>query len=104
MIAPGLIAQVVERIRERFNPEKIILFGSHARGEPREDSDIDLLIVAKTRLPARERFPAVRQALADFPAAFDLILKTPQEYRRWRRVLNTIVYFADRYGKVLYER
>jgi predicted nucleotidyltransferase len=104
MIAPGLIAQVAERIRERFNPEKIILFGSHARGEARQDSDIDLLIVAATKLPPRERFPAVRRALADFPAAFDLILKTPGEYRRWRKVLNNIVYFAEKYGKVIYER
>jgi predicted nucleotidyltransferase len=103
-MATGMIERAAKRIRERFNPEKIILFGSHARGEARDDSDIDLLIVADTKLPVRERFPAVSRALADFPVAFDLILKTPREYRRWRRVLNNIVYFADKYGKVLYER
>ena len=96
--------QIVQRISDRFDLQKIILFGSYARGEATEQSDVDLLVVADTDLTPRERFPAVRRLLADYPAAFDIIVKTPQEYRRWRNVVNHIVYFADKYGKVLYER
>lgn len=94
----------LEKIVERFDPEKIILFGSYARGDADEGSDVDLLIVAHTDLPPRDRFPAARRALADFPAGFDLFLKTPEEYRRRRHVVNHIVYFADKYWRVVYER
>jgi predicted nucleotidyltransferase len=104
MIGTETLDEIVERIEEYFHPEKIILFGSYARGEATEDSDVDLLIVAETDLPPRERFPAARRLLSDIPASFDLILKTPEEYRRRRSVVNHIVYFADKYGKVIYER
>ena len=104
MISAEQINDIVERISRQLAPEKIILFGSHARGDAREDSDIDLLVVAETDLPACDRFPAVRRLLADFPAAFDVFWKTPEEYRRWRNVVNHVVYFAEKYGKVVYER
>jgi len=104
VITTSVLEEIVERIAERFNPEKIILFGSYARGAATDDSDVDLLIVADTGLPPGERFPAARRVLADFPAAFDLIVRTPQEYERRRGVVNDIVYFADKYGRVVYER
>jgi predicted nucleotidyltransferase len=103
MISSEQLDQIVQRIVDRLDPEKIILFGSHSRGEAREDSDIDLLVVAETDLPARDRFPTARRLLADFPAAFDLFWKTPAEYRRWRCVVNHVVYFAEKYGRVVYE-
>jgi len=104
MIPPDLINDIIARIKDRFHPEKIILFGSYATGKFTEESDVDLLIVADTDLPVRERFPAVSRLLGDFPAAFDVILKTPEEYERTKSVVNHIVYFADKYGKVVYER
>jgi uncharacterized protein len=104
MISTAQFNDIVARLVQRFEPEKIILFGSYARGDAREDSDIDLLVVAETDLPMRDRFPAVRSVLADFPAAFDVFWKTPEEYRRWRNVVNHVVYFAEKYGRVSYER
>lgn len=104
MIGTSVLEEIVERIVEEFSPEKIILFGSYARGEATEDSDVDLLVVAATDLPQHERFPAVRRLLADFPVAFDIVVKTPREYRSRRTVVNHIVYFAEKYGKVVYER
>ena len=104
MIGTDTMQEIIDRLVERFQPEKIILFGSHARGDADEGSDVDLLVVAETGLPPRERFPAASRALADFPAAFDVFLKTPEEYRRRRQVVNHIIYFADKYGKVIYER
>lgn len=91
-------------IQRVFNPERIVLFGSRATGNATEDSDVDLLVVAETRLPPRERFEVARRLAADYPASFDIIVKTPEEYMRSRSVVNHIVYFADKYGKVLYER
>ena len=104
MISTEQLNDITERIVRRFEPEKIIIFGSYARGDAREDSDIDLLVVAETDLPARERFPAIRSVLGDFPAAFDVFWKTPDEYRRLRNVVNHVVYFAEKYGRIVYER
>jgi uncharacterized protein len=104
MIIATDIDAIILRIAENFTPEKIILFGSYARGNATEQSDVDLLVVARTDLPPRERFRAIRRVLADFPAAFDVYLKTPEEFERWRSVVNHVVYFADKYGKVVYER
>lgn len=104
MVTMSQIEELVRRIGRQFHPERIVLFGSYASGQATEDSDVDLLVVAKTSLPPRERYGAVRRLVADFPAAFDIIVKTPEEYARWRSVVNHIVYFADKYGRVLYER
>lgn len=104
MVAMNEIEQLGCRIGEEFGAGKVVLFGSYARGTALPDSDIDLLVVAETSLPPQERYGAVRRLLADCPAAFDIIVKTPEEYERWRSVVNHIVYFADRYGRVLYER
>ena len=104
MIDQKQIAEITECIVRQLAPEKIILFGSYASGDARDDSDVDLLVVAETDLPLRDRFPTVRRLLADFPAAFDVCWKTPEEYRRWRTVVNHVVYFAEKYGKVVYER
>ena len=98
------IEELVRRIRQKFHPERIVLFGSYAYGQATEDSDVDLLVVAKTDLAPRQRYCAVRRLIADVPASFDIIVKTPEEYNRWRSVVNHIVYFADKYGRILYER
>ena len=104
MLTERQLQDIVDRVVERFDPERVILFGSYARGDARDDSDVDLLVVADTDLPPRQRYHAVRGLLSDYPVAFDVFLKTPQEYRRWRSVVNHIVYFADKYGRIVHER
>jgi len=104
MISTDTMRDIIDRLRDSFHPEKIILFGSYANGKATEESDVDLLIVADTDFSVKDRFPAVSRLLGDFPAAFDVILKTPQEYERTKSVVNHIVYFADKYGKTVYER
>lgn len=104
MINFETIQEMVTKIAKQFDPEKIILFGSYAQGNATEDSDIDLLVVTETDLPDYERYAAVRRLLAGYPVAFDIIVKTPEEYQRSRSLVNQIVYFADKYGKSIYER
>lgn len=104
MVAMDQIEEFGRRIGHEFGAQKVLLFGSYARGMVTEDSDIDLLVVAETSLSPLKRYGAVRRLLADVPSSFDIIVKTPEEYVRWRSVVNNIVYFADKYGKVLYER
>jgi len=104
MVAMDQIEEFGQRIGQEFGAQKVLLFGSYARGMVTEDSDIDLLVVAETSLSPLKRYGAVRRLLADVPFSFDIIVKTLEEYARWRSVVNNIVYFADKYGKVLYER
>lgn len=98
------IEEYGRRIGCQFGAERVILFGSYARGTQSADSDIDLLVVADTNLSPTQRYCAVRRLLADVPCSFDIIVRTPEEYARWCSVVNNIVYFADKYGKVIYER
>ena len=104
MVTISEIEEFGREIGRQFGAERVILFGSYARGTVTEDSDVDLLVVADTNLPPRQRYSAVRRLVANVPASFDIIVKTPEEYARWRSVVNHIVYFADKYGRVLYER
>ena len=103
-VAMSQIEEPGRRIGEELGAEKVILFGSYARGTASAESDVDLLVVAQTSLPPQERYGAVRRLVADCPAGFDIVVQTPEEYDRWRSVVNHIVYFADKYGRVLYER
>jgi len=104
MVALSDLEQLSRKIAANFDVEKIILFGSYANGTATEQSDIDLLVVANIDMPYVERYCAVRKTIGDFPAGFDLIINSPREYEKWRRVINNITYFADKYGKVIYER
>ena len=104
MLTKDEIDAIAKRIRAQFDPERIVLFGSYAHGNATDDSDVDLLVVADTTLPPSKRYGAIRRVLSDVPASFDIVMRTPEEYVRLRGVVNHIVYFADKYGKVLYER
>lgn len=60
-----LIKSITEKIRDKYNPEKIILFGSYAYGKPRKDSDIDLLIIKKTSARHIDRSVKIREIIKD---------------------------------------
>lgn len=98
------IDKMVQRIVERFDPEKIILFGSHARGGAGPDSDVDLLVVMKVEGSKRDKQLEVRVALHDIHVPKDIIISKPDEFQ-WRKdIVGTIERPAHREGRVLYER
>lgn len=99
-----LIDKMVRRIVKRFDPEKIILFGSHARGTAHPDSDVDLLIVMPVAGSKRKMQLELRTALHDVRVPKDVIVTTPEEFA-WRKdVVGTIEYPAATEGKLLYAR
>lgn len=95
---------VVERIAERFDPLRIVLFGSHARGEPGPDSDIDLLVVFAHVEDKHSLAVKMRLALADLPPPVDLIPTDPDEIARRGDLVGTVLGPALREGVVVYER
>lgn len=93
---------MVERLVERFRPEKVILFGSHARGDARPDSDVDLLVVMPVKGSRREAQLEVRRALHDIRVPKDVIVTTPEEFEWRKETVGTIERPASREGKVLH--
>ena len=102
--AQDILNQVVRRITERFRPEKIIVFGSYARGEADRDSDLDLLVVMDVEGSCRRKANEIDLALADRTVPMDLIVVTPSQYDRQKDLVGTVVRQAAREGKVLYDR
>lgn len=105
-ITQATIDSVVRTIVDRFQPRRIILFGSRARGDHRSDSDLDLFIEMEVdpATPPRERSRRVRSAFSPYPCAMDLIVYTPEESAYWREAAASLPATAYREGKVLYER
>ena len=104
MTSAEYIPEIVQRIVERFQPLRIILFGSQARGEAHPDSDIDLLVVLPTVENKRKSAIAMRRALLDLPVAEDIIVTTPEEIQRRGHLVSSILRPALREGRVLYDR
>lgn len=98
------IQKMVDRIVERFHPEKIILFGSHARGEAGPDSDVDLLVVMPVEGSRREKAVQIGVALHDIRVPKDIIVTTPENFEWRKEISGTIERPADREGMVLYAR
>jgi len=98
------IDRIVNRVVRRFRPDRIILFGSQARGDAGPDSDIDLLVVMSVEGSVSEKGLEISLALPVLPVAVDLIVTTPEAFD-WRKdVVGTIEWPATREGKVLYAR
>jgi len=98
------IDEMVRRIVKRVHPEKIILFGSYARGSATTDSDADILVVMPVKGSKRKRATDIDLALVGVDLPVDVIVVTPEELEENRNRIGTIIYPALREGKVLYER
>ncbi len=100
----GKIDEMVRRIVAQFAPDKIVLFGSYARGQAGPDSDVDLLVIKPIAGSKRAERVAIRAALRGMGVAKDIVLATPEEVEESRDMVGTLIRPALREGKVLYER
>jgi len=99
----ALLSEMVEKIRQAGSPEKIVLFGSRARGDADSDSDIDLLVVEKSGLPGYRRAARYRRAVATMFAAKDIVVWSPDEIEEWKSMPNAFITSILREGRVFYE-
>lgn len=98
------IDQIRDRLISELNPERIVLFGSRARGEHGPDSDVDLLIVAHSTKPFYERSAYVSSLFRPRDWSLDAFVFTPQEIQADSGRNGTLVEIVEREGKVIYER
>jgi len=100
----SMLDEIVQRIVDGFNPQRIILFGSWARRSAGPDSDVDLLVVMDVEGSKRKKATEIDIALVGIPVPIDLIVVTPSDVERSIDSLGSIIAPAMREGKVLYER
>jgi len=103
-VTESLLSEVVRSILSVDTPQKILLFGSRARGDSRPDSDLDLLIIEDSELPRYRRSARYRRALCGLFPAKDVVVWTPEEVQEWQDVPNAFITRVLAEGKVLYEK
>lgn len=98
------LPEITKRIVEASQPEKIILFGSHARGDFDGDSDLDLLVVIPGVKHPRAESTRIRGILRGLFVPVDVIVATPEQIERLGNVFGLVYQAALSDGKILYER
>ncbi len=99
-----VVATMVDRIVEGFDPERIVLFGSVARGEVSKYSDVDLLVVMPDGTDQTRTTIAIRRCLRDMLTAKDIVVTTPDEIARRGDMSGTVLRKALHEGKVVHDR
>ncbi|MDD5482569.1 MAG: nucleotidyltransferase domain-containing protein [Kiritimatiellae bacterium] len=104
MIAAKNIQEVRNIIIDAEEPEKIIIFGSCARGDDKHGSDLDILVIKQTELPSPQRSRKLRKLLSNQPFPKDILVLTPEEFNRWADISFSFNSTVKREGKIIYER
>ncbi len=102
-ISKNLLDEITRRLVAELKPEKIILFGSHAWGQPNDDSDLDLLvIVAESNEPPTKRSTRAHRCLIGMGVPKDILVYTRAEVDRHSRVYASLISEVLERGRVLY--
>lgn len=104
MTTTDVLTGMVSTIVAKFQPLKVILFGSRARGDIRWDSDYDFLVVMPDGTDRRSAMLSILEALAPAPAPKDVLVTTPGELARRGQAPGSVLRAALREGIVVYER
>jgi uncharacterized protein len=104
MIDNNKINEVVNKIANGFNPEKIILFGSYATGKQNNDSDIDLLVIKDTDLPKHKRSFDIQKMLRGSMMPIDILVYTQKEFEQEQHEKYSFLSAVIKTSKILYER
>ncbi len=103
MISNETLLEVKERLVNGFHPDRIILFGSQARGTADDRSDVDILVICPIKGKRRHLMLEMDRALRGLGLARDIMVLTPEEFELDRHIPGTIARPAWKEGRVLYE-
>lgn len=97
------VQAAVDRLVAAGHPRKVILFGSHARGEATEESDVDFLVIVRATASRRADMIRLRNALRPLRIPADVLVATEDQITEWGDVPGTVLYDALRDGRIVYE-
>jgi predicted nucleotidyltransferase len=100
---PAVVADIVERIVQAAKPERVVLFGSGARGTMGPNSDLDFLVIKAGKFHRRRLVATIYEQLSETESAVDIVVATPEEVERYRHSHCIVICPAMREGKVVYE-
>ena len=103
MLSEQTIREAVERIVAAARPSKIIVFGSHGRKESDEGSDLDLLVIEPKLVDRYQEMIRLREAVGPIGSGVDVLVCSEEEAERRGQVPGTVVYWALKEGRVLYD-
>ena len=104
VVDKNVLEEIVRRLVAEVDPDRIILFGSRARGDAKPDSDVDLLLIKDSNEPPHRLVVRAYRALRGLGIPKDILWRTPAEIIEWSGVRNYVTTEALREGKVLYEK
>ena len=102
MISEPIIQQAVQRVLEVAAPSRVILFGSHARGDADAGSDLDLLVVEPEVSNVGEEMMRLHKALWPLNIPVDILVCSESDFEKKREWQSSAIYWAAREGRVLY--
>lgn len=104
-VEDALLKRIVDRLVEAVEPERILLFGSRAKGTASEESDLDLCVIADMDGTRRERRGRLQELLRTQKSTpMDVLTFTPAEFAREKHLLNSVTYFIAKHGRTLYRK
>ena len=102
-ITESLLDEIANKIVEHFHPDQIILFGSYAYGEPKTDSDLDLLVIMDTDLRPTARSAAIARICRPKYVAMDIVVRTPEEIQTHLQNFDPFLEEIFKLGRTLYK-
>jgi len=103
LITQEQIEHVAKIIIDNYHPEKIILFGSYAKGTPTQGSDLDIAVIKDSSLPQHQRPREIRKYLRGICIPMDIFVYTKAEIEEWKDVKQAFITQILQTGKVVYE-
>ncbi|SPF40530.1 Nucleotidyltransferase domain protein [Syntrophobacter sp. SbD1] len=103
MIDEKILQEIVTRIVAATKPSQVILFASYGRNEADEDSDLDIMVIQPRETNRGEEMVLLRQLIGPIGTGVDVLVYSEAEYERRSRVAGTLLYWARKEGRTIYE-
>ena len=100
MMENELVQEAVAVLQEAAPTARVILFGSRARGDASERSDLDFLVVEPGVANRWDEMLRLKVALQSFPVSVDIVVQSDETFQYWRETPNTLSFAADKEGRV----